>query len=170
MKHYETLMLLPVSATPNDFALIEKQLRTLVKAANGSVAAFDKWGRYRLAYPINKQEYGCYVLARYEVAEVQVFFQKLESFLKIKCVDTVVRYVHVNLTAAQYAEPYIKPEAMEGAQNREGREGGQYRPRTGFAPSAGESAAVEAVVVEGGEEVVATAVEAVEATESVIEG
>ena len=167
MKHYETLMLLPVSATPNDFALLEKQLRALVKTANGSVAAFDKWGRYRLAYPINKQEYGCYVLARYEVAEVQQFFQKLESFLKIKCVDSVVRYVHVNLTAAQYAEPYIKPEAMEGAQPREGREGGQYRPRTGFAPSAGEAVVSEVVAAESTEVV---AVEAVEATESVIEG
>ncbi len=164
MKHYETLMLLPVTATPNDFALIEKQLRTLVKAANGSVAAFDKWGRYRLAYPINKQEYGCYVLARYEIEDVQVFFQKFESFLKIKCVDTVVRYVHVNLTPTQYAEPYIKPEAMEGAQGREGREGGQYRPRTGFAPSAGEAISTE---VSTSEEV---AVEAVEASESVIEG
>lgn len=163
MKHYETLMLLPVTATPTDLALIEKQLKTLVKAANGTVGTFDKWGRYKLAYAIRKQEYGLYVLARYELAEVQIFFQKLEHFLKVKCVDTVMRYVHVNLTAAQYAEPYIKPEAMEAGQT-----GRDYRPRTGFAqsnaPENSAEAAVDAVVSE--ESVVVEA--AVESVETVI--
>jgi len=163
MKHYETLMLLPVSATTNDLALIEKQFRALTKAAGGTVATFDKWGRYRLAYPINKQEYGVYILTRYEVTDVQSFFKKLEAFLKIKCVDTVMRYVHVNLTATQYAEPYIKPEAMENASGREGRE---HRPRTGFAPSAHEPVASEAVVAEEA----SAAAESVEHAESVIEG
>ncbi len=162
MKHYETLMLLPVTATPSDLASIEKQFKTLIKAADGSLSTFDKWGRYRLAYPIRKQEYGFYVLARYEVAEVQTFFQKLETFLKVKCVDTVMRYVHVNLTPVQYAEPYIKPEAMEGAQ--QGREGREYRPRTGFAPSN-----VDAVV-ETPAETESVVVETVESTEAVIEG
>jgi len=151
MKHYETLMLLPVTATPNDLALIEKQLKTLTKAAEGTLGTFDKWGRYKLAYPIRNQEYGCYVLARYELTDVQSFFQKLEHFLKVKCVDVVMRYVHVSLTPVQYAEPYIKPEAMETA----GQVRGDYRPRTGFAPNTGEAtetvttaAVVEETVVE----------------------
>lgn len=158
MKHYETLMLLPVTATPADLALVEKQLKTLVKAAHGNVSTFDKWGRYKLAYPINKQEYGVYVLARYEVAdEAQPFFQKLEHFLKVKCVDSVMRYVHVSLTPAQYAEAYIKPEAMEAGQT-----GREYRPRTGFAPQAAEAPTEVAVVEE--------VVEVVDATETIVEG
>ena len=158
MKHYETLMLLPVTATTNEIVLIEKQLKTLVKTAGGNVGTFDKWGRYKLAYPIAKQEYGVYILARYEVAEVQTFFQKLETFLKVKCVESVMRYVHVNLTATQYAEPYIKPEAMEGAQPRDRRAG----------------VASEGVVAVEAEEsveaVVETVVETVEASETVVEG
>lgn len=159
MKHYETLMLLPVTATTNEIALIEKQFKALVKTAGGNLGTFDKWGRYKLAYPILKQDYGVYILARYEVAEVQTFFQKLETFLKVKCVDSVMRYVHVNLTATQYAEAYIKPEAMEGAQ--------QSRDRRASVASEGVAA------VEAEESVDATEVtmeETVEASETIIEG
>jgi len=160
MKHYETLMLLPVSATTSDIALIEKQFKALTKAAEGTVSTFDKWGRYRLAYPIAKQEYGVYILARYEIAEVQTFFQKLETFLKVKCVEIVLRYVHVNLTAAQYAEPYIKPEAMEGAQPS------RDRSRPG---AHGAAVPSEEVVVS--DEMVTLDVEsAAEVTETVVEG
>ncbi len=161
MKHYETLMLLPVSATTNEIALIEKQFKSLTKAAGGSVTVFDKWGRYRLAYPINKQEYGVYVLARYEVEEATVFFQKLETFLKVKCVDSVMRYVHVALSAEAFAAPYIKPEAMEGAtQSRDRRSavGGQMAAGNG------------SDVVSESAELVEDVVEAVEATEVIIEG
>jgi len=158
MKHYETLMLLPVTATPADLAMIEKQFKSLTKAAHGNVGTFDKWGRYKLAYPIRKQDYGVYVLARYEIAdEAHPFFQKVEHFLKVKCVDSVMRYVHVSLTAEQYAAAYIKPEAMEA-----GQPGREYRPRTSFAPQAAEAPAEVAAVV---------AEETVEAVvESTIEG
>jgi small subunit ribosomal protein S6 len=161
MKHYETLMLLPVSATTNEIALIEKQLKALTKAANGSVTVFDKWGRYRLAYPINKQEYGVYILARYEVEEPTAFFQKLETFLKVKCVDSVMRYVHVVLSAAAYAEPYIKPEAMEGAAHSRDR-----RPGVGAQPATGNTTDVVSEAGEGSEDEAAI----VEAAEVVIEG
>jgi small subunit ribosomal protein S6 len=161
MKHYETLMLLPVSATTNEIALIEKQLKTLTKAANGSVTVFDNWGRYRLAYPINKQEYGMYILARYEVEEATSFFQKLETFLKVKCVDSVMRYVHVALTAAAYAQPYIKPEAMEGAAYSRDR-----RPGVGAHPVTSSTTDGVVEAVESSED----SVEAVEVAEVVIEG
>jgi len=144
MKHYETLMLLPVAATSTDLASIEKQLRTLVKAADGNVSSFDRWGRYKLAYPIRKQEYGCYVLARYEVADVQSFFPKLEHFLKVKCVDSVMRYVHVALTEQQYGEAYIKPEAMDGVHSGRDRRGQHAGARAEEAPVEGVVAAAEA--------------------------
>lgn len=160
MKHYETLMLLPVTATPNDFALVEKQFKALTKAANGDLTTFDKWGRYKLAYPIRKQDYGVYILARYEVADVQAFFQKLEHFLKVKCTETVMRYVHVLLTPAQYAEAYVKPEAMEGQGGRESRS------RTNFA----QSNVVEAPAQEVSEAVVEEAAVVVEEAEAIIEG
>jgi len=152
-KHYETLMLLPATATQTDIAAIEKQLKTLTKSA---VGAFDKWGRYKLAYPINKQEYGIYLLARYEVTEVQAFFQKFEHFLKVKCVETVMRHVHVSLTPEQYAEAYIKPEAMEGNTR-------DYRGRAAAAAVSNEPVA-EQVVAES------AAVEVSEAVETVVEG
>jgi small subunit ribosomal protein S6 len=161
MKHYETLMLLPVSATTNEIALIEKQFKALTKTANGSVTVFDKWGRYRLAYPINKQEYGVYLLARYEVEEPTSFFQKLDTFLKVKCVDSVMRYVHVVLSAAAYAQPYIKPEAMEGAGHSRDR-------RSGFGVHSAAGAASDGASEAG--EIVEDVAEAVEAAEVVIEG
>jgi small subunit ribosomal protein S6 len=114
-RYYETLMLLPVEVAATDLSNIEKQFATYAQDAGGSVALFEKWGRYRLAYPVRKQEYGVYVLVRYELADVDGFFKKLETFLRVKCVETVMRYTHVVLTEKAFSAPYVKPDSMEVA-------------------------------------------------------
>lgn len=120
MMHYETLLLLDVDSSDADISTLEKQVSDLVKTGKGSLKSFDKWGRYRLAYPIRKKDYGVYALVRYEVAdEAAPFFKKFETHLRVKCNDLVMRHVHVRLTPEEFAAEYVRPESVEQAAQNE---------------------------------------------------
>lgn len=116
--HYETLFLLPSDVAEKDVKALEKQLETLTKAANGSVKSFDTWGRYRLAYAVCKHDTGIYMLARYVVSETTEFFKKFESYLRVRCTESVLRYVHVNLDEEEYNRPYSRPEPVDAPSDR----------------------------------------------------
>ena len=53
----------------------------------GKVVSFDRWGKYRLAYPVQKNDYGIYMLVRYELPReaVEDAFKELDTFFRIKC-------------------------------------------------------------------------------------
>lgn len=110
MRYYETLLLLPIHATEEEVTILEKTFNHEAEENKGKVSCFDRWGKYRLAYPIKKHDYGMYILVRYELEHVQAFFEKIENFLRVKCNDFVLRYVHMNLSDESYNQPYHKPE------------------------------------------------------------
>jgi len=145
MNYYETLMLLDAQASEADIATLEKQVKDMLKAGNGKLATFDKWGKYRLAYPVRKQEHGIYTLVRYEMEEaVATFLKKFDTHLRIKCPDLVMRHVHVRLEPEQFKAEYIKPESIEQAAQNESfnkRDGRGERPRGGMRAGADKPAA-----------------------------
>ena len=99
MLRHETLLLSPTQITADEFSMIENFFEKLMTDVKGKVTVFDKWGKYRLSYPIKKNEYGIYFLVRYEMPESQatVVSQKIAEFLKIKCNEIVLRYITVKL-------------------------------------------------------------------------
>lgn len=116
MLRYETLLLTPTEITDGDLSMIEKYFDQLVTDANGKFESFDKWGKYRLAYPVEKHNHGIYILVRYQLpAEVvNRIVTEMDRFLKIKCHEIILRHVNIRLRAnAQVA--YQKPEPMDVA-------------------------------------------------------
>ena len=129
-RQYETLMLLTTKATPEEVAGLETSLKTFVEDAKGSFASFDKWGRYRLAYAVRKQDYGQYILARYELAgENEAFFKKVENHVRVKCHEFVMRHVNVALDEGAFNRPYTKPVSLD--EQPEGESNDRRRPRGG---------------------------------------
>ena len=64
MAKYETIMVLSTTADEEAIkALIEKF--TALIAANGTITSVDEWGKRRLAYPINDETDGYYVLTQF---------------------------------------------------------------------------------------------------------
>lgn len=116
---YETLMLLSSHTTDDEIASLEKALKSELKKAEGAFSSFDKWGKYRLAYPVRKQEYGMYVLARYEVESTSPFFKQFEHYLRVKCNEFVMRHVNVHLEESEFRADYIKPEPLDTQANVE---------------------------------------------------
>lgn len=115
---YETLLLVSTEITDDELSLIEKNFELISSNAKGKVSRFDKWGKYRLAYPVNKSAYGVYVLVRFELPKETApkALPEIETLLKIKCSEVVWRHVTVKLKP-NAPQTYHKPEPVDVARS-----------------------------------------------------
>jgi small subunit ribosomal protein S6 len=91
-RKYETIYVInPILGEEGVNAVIEK-INHLVETA-ATLEKTDIWGRRRLAYEINKQKEGFYVLMQF-IADAE-FPHELERVLKIT--DGVMRYLVIRL-------------------------------------------------------------------------
>lgn len=118
LMRYETLMLVSTDITDDELSLIEKNFDLISSNAKGKVSRFDKWGKYRLAYPVNKSAYGVYVLVRFELPKETApkALPEIETLLKIKCSEIVWRHVTVKLKP-NAPQTYHKPEPVDVARS-----------------------------------------------------
>lgn len=147
MVRYETLMLVRSESTAEERAFLEKSISGLVAQHNGVVNAFDQWGKLRLAYQVQKEKYGQYILVRFELpGDVITKLQKdLSMFFKIKAGEFVMRHVVVRIpedAPATYAHPEpvdsAKALAEAGSFVRENRPRGGFRGERGDRPERSE--------------------------------
>jgi len=68
MLRYEMLFLTVPEITGDEIDAIKSYFQKAVRAAQGDMLSFERWGKYRLAYPVKKNDYGVYFLTRFEVA------------------------------------------------------------------------------------------------------
>lgn len=91
LRRYEVLMLTVPEITQDETKLLESSIEGAVKGAQGSMVSFERWGKYRLSYPVNKNDYGIYFLARYEVPAEGNVNEELKSLFSIKLHEVVIR-------------------------------------------------------------------------------
>jgi small subunit ribosomal protein S6 len=65
----------------------------LIKRNDGEITKLEPWGLHKLAYPIQKQQEGRYVLATFELEPRHV--AELERALKLR--ETVIRHLVIRL-------------------------------------------------------------------------
>ncbi|HJM68741.1 MAG TPA: 30S ribosomal protein S6 [Candidatus Babeliales bacterium] len=114
LQRYETLMLAIPEITNDESKTVEAALEKAVKKTKGSIISYDRWGKYRLAYPIKKNDYGVYYLLRYELPEdiKGEFFDDMKSLFTIKYEGLVMRSMTVQLNPGSSLE-YERPESLE---------------------------------------------------------
>jgi small subunit ribosomal protein S6 len=114
MLRYETLLLGKTEMTEDDIAMLERSFDKIISAAEGKLSSFDKWGKYRLAFQVNKNTHGVYILVRYEIPvnSASKMINELDEFLKIKCDELVLRHVNKRL-AKNAPATYMKPDALD---------------------------------------------------------
>ena len=114
MLRYETLFLAVPEITSEEASNLEKQFDKTVTEAKGSVVSYERWGKYRLAYPIRGYDYGVYYLMRFEVAEdnKEALLEALKTIFSVKYVDLVMRNLVVRLNP-QGSLDYKRPESLE---------------------------------------------------------
>ncbi|HCC34923.1 MAG TPA: 30S ribosomal protein S6, partial [Ruminococcaceae bacterium] len=65
IKHkYETLMVFSLKDGEESVTPLVDKFKSMIEQ-NGTVDEFDEWGKRRLAYPINDEPEGYYVLVNY---------------------------------------------------------------------------------------------------------
>lgn len=152
MRKYELLMLAVPEITEDESKSLEKHVEELVKKAQGAMICFDRWGKYRLTYPIKKNEYGVYFLARFEADSNSDLLEEIKRLFVVKLHTFVMRHL-VSILDASAGAVYQRPLSLEeaparevGSFMREGREGrgGFYGDRRRSRPFAEETVAVEA--------------------------
>jgi small subunit ribosomal protein S6 len=116
VSRYEALILTVPEITADEAKTIESQFDHVLKEAKGSVLSFERWGKYKLAYPIRKNDYGVYFLARFEVNTAAV--EEVRSLLALKFYELVMRHTIVQLDPKKSLE-YQKPLSLEDAPTRD---------------------------------------------------
>ncbi len=132
MLRYEVLMLTTPEITEDEARSIETQFSSIVRAAKGSIISFERWGKYHLAFPVAKHDYGVYFLARFEIEkDAAKVLEDIKALLSIKLHDMVLRTITARLKDKQSLE-YQRPSSLEEAPKREGyfdRRDDEDRPR-----------------------------------------
>lgn len=118
MHRYEALMLTVPEITADEAKMIEQQFDRLVAERKGSMISFERWGKYRLAYPIQKNDYGIYFLARFETAESEPLVNEIKTLLGVKLHEIIMRSMLAKLDDNRSLE-YQRPQSLEEAPARE---------------------------------------------------
>ena len=120
MVRYETLMLAIPEITKDEMSSLENQVGTVIKKSKGSVISFERWGKYRLAYPVRKNDYGVYFLTRYEVEDTQAktLVKDIDELFAFKKADVIMRNMTTHLDPHQ-SLAYQKPESLEDSPSRD---------------------------------------------------
>ncbi|MBR4406824.1 MAG: 30S ribosomal protein S6 [Clostridia bacterium] len=92
MKKYEMLYIISAKQTEEQREALIAKVQKMVEDRNGSVENIDKWGMKKLAYPIQFQNEGFYVLMNFEVDPLEI--RGLENALNI--IEPIVRKMIVS--------------------------------------------------------------------------
>ena len=113
-QRYEILMLAVPEITQDEIKNIEKEIDGLVSKAKGSILSFDRWGKFKLAYPVKRNDYGIYFLSRFEVAPGSNVGEDVNQLFKVKLDNIVMRHIVSCLKPNQSLE-YQRPKSLEEA-------------------------------------------------------
>lgn len=116
LARYETLLLTIPEITADEAKSLESQVDRIVKDAKGSIVSFEKWGKYRLSYPIRKNDYGVYFLARFEAPAPVV--EEIRNLLAVKLHELIMRQMTVQLDPKS-SLAYQRPPSLEDAPSRD---------------------------------------------------
>lgn len=114
MFRYEVLFLATPEITKDESEGIKTHFTKTIRAHKGDMLSFERWGKYRLAYPVNHNTYGVYFLTRFDVEGTEK--NKLIAALKEAFVfkfNTVVMKNHFERLDAEGSLEYRRPESLE---------------------------------------------------------
>ncbi|MDO9547560.1 MAG: 30S ribosomal protein S6 [Candidatus Marinimicrobia bacterium] len=94
MRYYENLFIVHPNYEQEKLTHTIEAAKKEIANLNGTVLVIEEWGKRRLAYPIEKQKYGSYVLVQYE-SENQKINLELEAWMKLR--TEILSYMTVAL-------------------------------------------------------------------------
>jgi len=114
MRRYEALLLTVPEITQDEAKTVETEFIRLVQGSKGDIISFERWGKYKLAYPVKKNEYGVYFLVRFEVPAGSTAMDDIKSLFDVKLHEVVMRSTFSCLDLRKSLE-YQRPRSLEEA-------------------------------------------------------
>lgn len=110
-RNYETTLIVNAALEDNDVDAVIAKVTTYIENHGSKIIEIEKWGRRRLAYPINKKFNGYYVHIVFNANSNTVPI--LERFLVLE--DTVLR--HLTLVLSDKLRDYRANKSLIMAEN-----------------------------------------------------
>jgi len=131
LRQYEALLLAVPEITGDETKNLETQLDKAVKASSGSTISFERWGKYKLAYEVNKSGYGVFFLMRFETPQSTQLINDMKTLLKVKLNNVVMRDM-ISVLDPKQPLTYQRPRSLEEAPTREAEGFSRDNKTTGF--------------------------------------
>lgn len=99
MNFYENVVVLNPSLNDEEIKSAVDKISDLIKNSDGEVLKADNWGKKKLAYELNKQKMGVYLLFIFKAPSSAI--KKLEGLFKV--FDPVIKFMVIKLDNKQIA-------------------------------------------------------------------
>lgn len=113
---YESTFIINAALEDNDVDAVVNKVTSYIENQGGEIKTVEKWGRRRLAYPINKKYNGFYIHIEFEALPNAV--PVIERFFVLE--DTVLR--HLTLVLPQSLKDYRLEQAMKAGKEEAAEE------------------------------------------------
>jgi small subunit ribosomal protein S6 len=91
MRHYEIMFIVNPNATEEEIDKINGQIESIITSGGGKIEKIEKMGKRRLAYEVDKQREGYYVL--FAIVADGAIIKECERRLRV--MDAVIKYITV---------------------------------------------------------------------------
>ena len=92
-RHYESVVILNATLEDDQLESTLNRIQETLSANGADISDLEKWGRKRLAYPIQKSKSGYYAIHRFEAPSEAI--SELERIYRLD--ENVVRYLTIML-------------------------------------------------------------------------
>lgn len=92
-RHYESVVILNATLEDEQIESTLTRIQEILKTNGADISEVEKWGRKRLAYPIQKSKSGYYAVLRFEASSEII--SELERIYRLD--ENIVRYLTITL-------------------------------------------------------------------------
>ncbi len=118
MRSYETMFIVHPDTGGDQFTAVLDKFKGILADQNATMLKVEEWGSRRLAYPIQKQGRGTFVIFFYEATAAAVS----EYERRMRLDETIMRYQTVRYEPGSQVAPAAPAEAGEAAEVAEEEE------------------------------------------------
>jgi small subunit ribosomal protein S6 len=122
MKHYELFYLASAQVPENQLETIQDEISGWITKLGGSVTKRESWGRKKLAYPVNKEKFGFYLLNEFDLDSLKL--AELQKDLRLH--KLIMRYLLLDKKPMSAKELLMQENAKRRALTRS--QGTDVRP------------------------------------------
>ena len=94
MRRYETTYIIDGSLEQDKIEAITQRVNEIITNSGGNIVEENTWGKKRLAYEIQKRQYGYYIILNFD-AEGSVI-EEMEKFFRLN--QFILRYLTILMT------------------------------------------------------------------------